>query len=712
MSPTSKQSKLRSLFVGITFIFLLTAVIFRLFWIQTVDASFLRERAGKTWEKRDVIKPKRGSIKDRKGNDLVEEVRAYIIAADLKRIDDPRKTAKKLSPLLDIPEDVLYQKLTKKGINQVELKNGGNYKVLQEKRDKIMALGLDGIYAIQTTGRNYLEGKLAAHVLGFVNVEGDPAGGLEQKYDKLLRGRPGKIRFKKDALGIKVPNSAEEFQPPQQGKDLVLTLNREIQSDVERQLDQVMARYRAKGATAIVADPKTGEILAMANRPNFNPNHYAETWRSGWNDTNIAISSQFEPGSTFKIVTLAAAIEENVFQSDQRFQSGSIEVGGGTIRDWNNKGWGKITYADGVNLSSNVAFVHLGEKLGADRLERYIDRFGFGRITDRSGQPTGIDLQAEGRGYFFGHKPLHKLELATTAFGQGIAVTPIQQVMAVTAIANGGTLYRPHVVKKVVDPTTDAVVKENQPFVVRRDVVSKETAAKVRELLRGVVLKGTGKEAELPGYEVAGKTGTAQKPKQGGKGYAPGQYMVSFVGFAPAKNPRVVVYVAVDEPKGSGHGGTVAAPAAREIIKDSLLELGVKPTHAREGATAKAHRTPGMIAEDWVGRPVNEVKRSLEKKGVRAQVLGGGKKVVAQYPTDGSRLTRDTAYLLTENTEALEMPDLRGKTLREAMDICRLLDLDSDPTGEGFVIGQSITPGDRIMDQKRISLKLEPPKWQ
>ncbi|WP_141201730.1 penicillin-binding protein [Paludifilum halophilum] len=704
----TRTRKMRSLVVGMIFVVFLAAVVVRLFWIQTVDASFLRDRAEKTWEQNEVIKPERGMITDRNGKTLVEETDAYIIAADLSQVKNPKQTAEKLAPLMKMPKEVIYNRLTKKDVDQVELRDGGHFKMSRKTKNRIMNLDLDGIYAIRTSDRNYLEGKLAAHVLGFVNEAGKAAGGVEHQYDKLLRGKAGALRFKQDAYGNKVPNGTEKFHPPDQGKDLVLTLDSRIQYQVERILDRVTAQHRAKGATAIVADPRTGEVLAMANRPSFNPDQYRTTWKAGSNDTNTAVSSQYEPGSTFKIVTLAAAIEEGKFDPDKRFQSGSIEVGEKTIRDWNDWGWGEISYAEGIYLSSNVAFVRLAEKLGAEKLIRYIERFGFGRITEQTGQPTGIDLPAEGRGYFFGHEPLHELELASTAFGQGIAVTPIQQVMAVSAIANGGTLYRPHVLKEVLEPDSDRAIKKVKPYKIRSGVVSPQTARQVRELLRGVVVQGTGKKADVPGYPVAGKTGTAQKPKTDGQGYASGQYMVSFIGFSPADNPRVVVYVAVDEPQDSSHGGTVAAPAAREIIKDSLRLMGVKSRSSNGKKEKRTDTDPSAaIAGDWVKKSVDEVKEKLKETDIQVEVLGGGKEVSAQYPTPGAQITHGRVYLLTESSKSVSMPDLRGKSLREAMDLCRLLELNPQVDGEGYVDSQSIPPGDRIMDKKEIQLRLQ-----
>jgi len=570
----NKNSQLRSLVIGLFLILMFMVIIGRLFWIQTVDATDLRRKAEANWRINKVLEPRRGTIMDRNGNVLVQSMPAYVIAADVSLVKDPRAYAKKLSPLLGIPEDKLVAKLSKKK-GQVELRDGNNYKVSPQTRDQIMKLDLDGIYSYPATMRVYMEGPLAAHVLGFVNMDNQATGGVEQRYDSLLRGQPGTWSFQKDANGWKLSGGVETFQPPRDGKNLMLTIDNRLQYEVERILEQAMRKYQAKTATAIVADPNTGEILAMANRPTFDPSRYAKTWKPGVNSTNLAVSNQFEPGSTFKIVTLAAAIEEGLFHPDAVFSSGSIQVKDRVIRDWNETGWGNIPFRQGVYLSSNVAFVKLGQALGADRLETYIDKFGFGRITDRTGRKTGIDLPAEGRGIFYG-RSLYPSELATTAFGQGIAVTPIQQVAAVSAIANGGKWVQPHVVRAIQDPGRQGRMQMIRPR--SRNVVTGRTAAQVRQLLRGVVQYGTGKQADLPGYDIAGKTGTAQKPSSRG-GYIPGEYLVSFIGFAPADHPKVVVYVAIDAPivSGGATGGAVAAPIAKEVFQKAFQVLHIPP---------------------------------------------------------------------------------------------------------------------------------------
>ncbi|MFC7442322.1 peptidoglycan D,D-transpeptidase FtsI family protein [Laceyella putida] len=572
MGSLIKKSKERSLLIGLLWLLCLVVLIFRLFWLQTFNHNELLAQAKEEWIKSEKIKPKRGSIYDRtKGQPLAWEVDAYYFVADTSKVKDVKKTADLLAPILGIDKGVLIRKLSQKNVS-VELRDKGKYKYPESVYNKVKALRekgqIHGIVAFSTTMRQYTR-MTAAHLLGFVNVDGKAVGGIEQHYDQLLRGKAGFVEYLKAKNGMMISDAPDKNQPPQQGKDLVLTIDSQIQSQVELELEEAIKNYQAKGGTAIVADPHTGEILAMASRPTFNPNQYATTLNDD-NRTNRAIESQFEPGSTFKIVTLAAAIEEGIFNENKTFQSGAINVAGQIIRDWNGTGWGNIDFKEGVKQSSNVAFVLLGKALGPQKLAEYIDRFGFGKITERVGKKTGIDLPAEERGVFFG-RDLYPAELAATSFGQGVSVTPIQQVAAISAVANGGKWVKPHVLKEVWEPHLKKKVKTVKPESIR--IIQESTAKKVRELLRDVVRSGTGTKADLPGYRVAGKTGTAQKPDPVGNGYLNNKYMVSFIGFAPYDHPDLVIYVAIDEPfmeGGEASGGSVAAPVAKNILEKAL----------------------------------------------------------------------------------------------------------------------------------------------
>ncbi|WP_165875840.1 peptidoglycan D,D-transpeptidase FtsI family protein [Hazenella coriacea] len=578
-----RTSKERSLLIGLVFTLAFSVVIIRLFWIQTVQSDEYLTEAQSIYVKESMLRPKRGVIFDRsKKHEFAWEADAYYFIADHTKIKDPEKTARVLAPILEIDESILQKKLEQR-IEQkrdIEFRHGAKFKYPEEVVRQIQELQkkdiIQGIHVYSTTTRQY-HGSEAAHIIGFMNADDQAVGGVEKTYNQWLRGQEGYAKYISSKSGVKISEElGDQNRPAVPGKDLVLTIDARIQNQVERELDQAMETYQAKGAIAIVSDPKNGEILAMASRPVFDPNKYAETLNDE-NARNRAIESQFEPGSTFKIVTLAAGIEEGLFKPEATFESGSIEVGDRTIRDWKTDGWGTITYRQGVELSSNVAFVKLGQQLGEKKLVSYVDQFGFGNVNERLGKKTGIDLPAEGRGYFFNRR-LYPSELASTAFGQGISVTPIQQVAAINAIANDGVWNEPHLMKEIWDSKQNQVIQSFKPKGHR--IVQPSTAQQVRKLLRGVVKNGTAREAEVPGFQVAGKTGTAQKPDPEGKGYHKDKYVVSFVGFAPYENPELVVYVALDEPSatyGNVSGGSIAAPVARDILKMTLPLRGIQP---------------------------------------------------------------------------------------------------------------------------------------
>ncbi len=437
-----KNLNKRSLWIGFFVTFLFIILIARIFYIQIAEASMLHEKAQNLWDQSTVLQPKRGTILDRNNEPLAYNASAFTVVAVLSKsyenhVKDPLMTAEKLAPLLKENQSTLYTALTKQTY-QVELKNGGK-KIDKDVADQIKALNLPGIILREESKRYYPNHTLAAYTLGFVNYKQDEKTqhevqvggmGIELQYDQQLQGQSGELKVKRDPKGYQLPDGQELFKPAKDGDELVLTMDRTIQQYVENALDKAEAMYHPKKMIAIVANPKTGEILAVSNRPSYDPNEY---WKIQ-DYRNYATNYQFEPGSTFKIVTLAAAIQEGVFNPNEKYQSGSIRVPGALINDHNNgRGWGTISFLEGVQRSSNVAFVHLGyERLGKERLFSYVKDFGFD-------QKTGIDLPGESVGIMRDVAEARPSEVATMSFGQGVAVTPIQQVMAVSAVANGGT---------------------------------------------------------------------------------------------------------------------------------------------------------------------------------------------------------------------------------------------------------------------------------
>lgn len=610
------------LFIGI----LIFAIIdIRLGYVQFILGDMLAQKAKDSWSRNIPFEPKRGEILDRNGVPLATNMSAPTVYVVPRQVENPAETAEKLAGVLNMSVEEVYKYITKRTLI-VRIPQGR--KISNEKAQEVRALDLKGVYIAEDTKRYYPFGSYLSHVLGFTGIDNQGLTGLELYYDKELKGQKGSVEFYSDAKGKRMPDMADHYTPPTDGLNLKLTIDSRIQTIVERELDIAEATYHPDGIIAIAMDPNTGEILAMSSRPTFDPANYRNVPAEIYN-RNLPVWSTYEPGSTFKIITLAAALEENKVNllKDQFYDPGYVKVAGATLRCWKKGGHGSETFLEVVQNSCNPGFVELGERLGKEKLFHYIKSFGFG-------EKTGIDLQGEGTGILFDMKRVGPVELATTAFGQGVSVTPIQQVAAVAAAINGGTLYTPYIAKEWVDPETGEVISRNTPKAKGR-VISEETSKQVRFALESVVAQGTGKSAFVEGYRVGGKTGTAQKA-QGGR-YLKDNYIVSFIGFAPADDPKLVVYVAVDHPKGTVQfGGVVAAPIVGKIMEDSLRTLGVKP---RKGQLEKerAWNDPKMVE---VPNLEGLTKKDLQEQlfNLKLDVSGDGEIVIDQAPKAGVKV--------------------------------------------------------------------------
>lgn len=680
---TKKKINRRAVIVGVGITLLFFVLILRTFYIQTIDAPMLNEKANNIWKSSSVIEPKRGTIFDRNGERLAHDAQAYNVIAILSKdypnhVNNPRDTANKLAPILGMEESKLYTLLTKDAY-QVELRPGG-WKIDKDKADQIRELNLPGIILKEDTKRYYPNNYFASYTLGFLNYDNEAVMGIERQYDEVLRGKPGELKVMKDRRGYQLPDGEEFYQPAEDGSNLVLTLDKTIQQYVESALDAAEAMYNPKSMVAIVANPKTGEILGMSNRPNFNPNKYWEIEEY----SNYAISYQFEPGSTFKIVTLAAAIEEGIFDPNKTYQSGKIEVPGKVINDHNDgKGWGEITFLEGVQRSSNVAFVLLGNELGKDKLYYYIEEFGFG-------QKTGIDLPGESIGQLKDKSKAYPLDVASMSFGQGIAVTPIQQLMAVSAVANGGNLMEPYLVKEIRDPHTGEIIEQREPTVKHR-VISEEAAKETRDVLEQVVEFGQQKGGYIEGYHVAGKTGTAQKIGPDGK-YLKDKNIASFIGFAPADDPELIVYVIVDEPDLNipYYGSTVAVPIFKDIMLNSLRYLKV-PIDSE--TSTKLNYDEIVTVGNYLNGTVTNANKQISDSGLTSIVIGNKDKVLEQYPAPQTGAPKGSkVYLITDPKGEIKVPDLTGMSLRDAIDLCSVLGIEVKIKGSGVVESQSLKP--------------------
>jgi stage V sporulation protein D (sporulation-specific penicillin-binding protein) len=606
---------------------LFVALIVRLGWVQLIMGPDLTQLAEDSWRREVPFTAKRGEIWDRNGETLAYNISTPTIMVVPAQVEEPEKTAKLLAQALGMTEKTVLEKITKRA-SIVKLQPGGR-KISQEKAREVRELRLPGIFVAEDNKRYYPYDNLAAHVLGFTGIDNQGLTGVEAKYDELLRGITGSVAYLSNARGEEMPNSSEQYIPPKDGLNLQLTIDKQIQTIMERELDQAMVKYQPEHIISIAVDPRTGEVLAMASRPGYEPGEYQQYPSQVYN-RNLPIWMTYEPGSTFKIITLAAALEEGKVSFEENFHDkGAIEVGGARLRCWKPGGHGAETFLEVVENSCNPGFVVMGQRLGAETLFRYIKDFGFG-------VKTGIDLGGEENGIMFKLSQVGPVELATTAFGQGVSVTPIQQVMAVSAAINGGKLYQPHVAKGWVHPTTGEVIESIEPKLVRDNIISKETSEKVRMALESVVAKGTGRNAFIEGYRVGGKTGTAQKVINGR--YSPTDHIVSFIGFAPADDPQIVVYTAVDNPKGLQFGGVIAAPIVQNIMEDSLRYMGV-PSRSGQLEPKYRYGLDIIMAEvpDLIGRTTTEIYQSLNMNFTLAK-YGSGNTVVMQEPKAGAKV--------------------------------------------------------------------------
>ncbi|KXG10452.1 penicillin-binding protein [Anoxybacillus rupiensis] len=699
------------------FSLLFFVLLFRFVQLQTTgkaDGQVLAVKAEQKYEQKRTIEAKRGTILDRNGEVLAEDTPSYTLVAvldpkmttdpkDPKHVVDPDRTAQKLAPLLHMEVSEVKSILTKKA-KQVEFGAQGR-NISYELKKKIEALKLPGIGFIRDTKRFYPNGTFASYVIGYAQKEEDTgktagAMGIEKSLNRYLHEKDGYVFYQSDKEGFRLPDTKEKIVPPDNGDEVYLTIDQKIQTFLEDAMNQVEKQYKPKKIIAIVVNPKTGEVLAMGTRPSFDPNK-----RNITNYLNDAISYPYEPGSTMKVFTLAAAINEGVYNGNELYRSGSYRVGKNEIRDHNKVGWGVITFNEGVQRSSNVAFAKLvKEKLGEDRFLQYLHRFHFH-------EKTGIDLPGEGIGNILYRYPIEKL---TTAFGQGTSITPIQQIQAATAIANDGKMMKPYIVDRIIDPDTKKVVMQNKPEVVG-EPITKETSEKVLDILETVVTseKGTGRPYQIEGYHVAGKTGTAQIPSPKG-GYLTGyeNYIFSFLGMAPKEDPKLLMYVAVQQPKLS-YTETGAAPVSmifNSVMKNSLQYLNIRPASEETEKTTSSKK--GIELSSYHGWPVNEAVQDLKAKGLQPVVIGNGEKIAAQLPSAGDEtIIHERVVLKTDGTAT--MPDLNGWSLRDVMKAAELLQLNPSIKGSGYVITQSIRPKTVVKANDYLIVELaEPDKWK
>lgn len=625
--------------IKITFLVMLILFIFiilRVFYIQVFDYKKLNEYASDLWSRDLPIEANRGLILDRNGVVLADNLTTTSLVLIPNQIKEKEKVTEELSKILNVSYDEMQKHVYKK--TSIERVHPEGRRLSYDIAEKISNLKLDGVYLVKEAKRYYPYGNLLSHSLGYVGIDNQGLSGLELEYDEYLTGKSGAIKYFSDAKGNKL-NVSDVYVEPQDGMNLYLTIDINIQKSIERELDNIVDMFSPDMALAIVMNPKTGEILGIGSRPDYNPNTY-QKYSQNVLSRNLPVWSSYEPGSTFKIITMATSVEEKIIdiENDHFYDSGSVNVDGSVLKCWKAGGHGDQTFLQVLQNSCNPGFVKLGQTLGKERLFSYIKKFGFG-------EKTGVDLNGEGQGILFPLDKVGNVELSTTAFGQGVSVTPIQQVTAVSAVVNGGYLYKPYIVKSIAEKETNTIIQETSKTLVRK-VISSETSTIMRHALESVVAKGGGKAAYIEGYRIGGKTGTAQKVKDGR--YMVGNYIMSFMSIVPSNDPEAVFYLAIDNPKNTALlSSYTTTPIARRILLDIIDALDIKPQE--EGMEKDLEWTDKIMYQvpNVVGKSVKDAKKLLSNFTI--EYSGTGETVISQSPAANTKLEdRGTVRLLLE----------------------------------------------------------------
>lgn len=657
-----------------------------------------------------TINSKRGSILDRNGNVLAASVSVETVTASPVEVQKNDMSIEQISQgladLLGEEYETLYKKLSQK-VSYVVVKKRLEKQDADKVREYIKQNDLSGFTLVSDTKRYYPYDNLASHVIGFTGSDNQGLTGIELQYDSYLKGSAGRLVTAKDAAGSEMPFDYEKLIDPEDGLDVVLTIDENIQRIVEKYLEQAVEDNKlGNGACCIVMQVKTGDILAMSTKPDFDLNNpfvvvdetklaeietypegeertkkYSETLEKMWR--NKAVVDAYEPGSTFKIFTSAMAIEENlVSDNDMFYCNGSKKVGNYNIHCWKRGGHGQEDFKKAVQNSCNPAFIEIGARVGTEKFYSYMSGLGFREV-------TGIDLPGEVVGLIRDYSDFHEVELATSSFGQGFTITPIQMITAVNAVANNGTMIKPHLVKKLVDSDGN-VVKEFGPEEVRQ-IISESTSKKLREILESVVSEGSASGAYIKGYRVGGKTGTSEKVPRGN-----GKYVASFVCMAPSDDPEVVCLVLLDEPNGDSYfGGVIATPVARNIMEETLEYLGVEPSYTAEELATMETTVPNIA-----GMTVEQAKQALSNANLKYSIDGAGETVLNQLPKFGVKVNQQsTVMIYTEekmNTTTTVVPNLLNMNVNQVATLVSNAKLNLDIQGAG-----STTSSEAVLSYKQ-----------
>ncbi|NLM05001.1 MAG: stage V sporulation protein D, partial [Clostridiales bacterium] len=685
-------------------------LIIRLGWIQIVQGEHYKELAN-IQQTRDIpIPAKRGTIYDRNGKELAISASTNTVWAKPTEITDSKEAGEILADILNLETEELIEKLSNTKYGLVRVARWVDDDIANEIRSK----KIKGVWIAEDNKRYYPYGNFASYILGHTTDDNRGMAGVELEYEKYLSGLPGRWIKNTDAKGRQLPFSIERYHPPEDGLSLVLTIDEVIQHFAEKAAEKALEINNATRISVIVMDIKNGDVLAMAAKPDYDPNtprvpldeglrnelekmddeKKLETWFSMWR--NPIINDTYEPGSTFKLITTAAAIEEGIANAESGFySSGSIKVAGQTLRCWR---WynphGHQSLSEAVQNSCNPVFVELAQKMGVKTFYDYIDGFGFSTT-------TGIDLPGERTSIMYSLENVGPVELATISFGQSISVTPLQLITAISAIANDGKLMKPRIVKELVDAEGNVIHRFDETMI--RQVISKHTSEEMRKIMEATVSEGSGKTAYIPGYSVGGKTGTAQKVV--GKGYSSDLYVASFVGVAPIDDPRLAVLAIVDEPRGISHyGSVVATPIAKEVLEESLRYLDIKPKYTEEEAEVLVKED--VIVPEVRNMSVREASQILIENKLDyvtdMEFNGDGDAIVIDmFPKPNAKVPEKSIIMLYtrangDMSEKVIVPDLKGKTIREVNTILNAKGLKLKITGSGLSYSQMPEAGTEV----------------
>lgn len=649
------------------FIFLgVLIVVGRLVWIQLVHGSDMAELSISQTMGINIVSSPRGAIVDRDGEELAVSIMSKSLYADPVAMEDhPESDAAKsgrnvkrlaadlLAAPLGISAESLYSDFTIEGARFVWIKRTLSPEMAEKVQLIIKENNLPGLHFLEESKRYYTKGTMAAQVLGFVGTDDVGLSGIELAMDSIIKTRSKEMQETTDAVGDPIGESSMEDMRPQNMPTVYLTIDSKIQFVLEDALDRAMKETKSRAAAAILMDPHTGAVLGMASRPTFDPNDFGEYPVSTW--TNRAISIIYEPGSVFKPIVGCMGLSENIITPQTVFEDkGSIKIADRVIRNWDGEGRGQVPFEDIIKYSINTGMVQLGMQLGANQMIDYSKKFGFG-------QPTGIELPGEESGILYRPEDMYEPDIATMAIGQGIAVTPLQMLRAICAIANGGELLEPYIIDKIVMPD-GRVLRQGQKKVVRR-VITEDVAGQMRMMMEKVVSEGGGKPAHIAGYQIAGKTGTAEKLAEQG-GYAPGEYIASFVGFVPAANPQYAMLVMLDTPQGAFYGSQVSAPVFKDTLQQILVAKGIQPsTHE--------------------GLPSFEEDAKDRAKAVKVPVM----------------------EFLPDNK--VKIPDFTGLDMRQTAELVQRGHLVLVPYGSGRAKKQSLPPGTVAAEGTKLEIWFE-----